>query len=183
MGGGGRGGGLQIVWQNVSKLGQGLSGYCKYSELLLPEAQDSISVGMESFTTVSMRSCKATLVGSLNMDFIIFTPPGCSSLLGWMIDAYNINSTGLKSGQSGWMLSRYSTGSFKQNFNGMYNGTINVTKNFNGQVSREYLDNKFNWMDGWMNGVLGHFYALSRLNWAWDKKFNWNFDGKLKKEI
>ena len=24
------------------------------------------------------------------------------------------------------------------------------------------------WMDGWMNGVLGHFYALSRLNWAED---------------
>ena len=24
-------------------------------------------------------------------------------------------------------------------------------------------------MDGWMNGVLGHFYALSRLNWAGDK--------------
>ena len=24
------------------------------------------------------------------------------------------------------------------------------------------------WMDGWMNGVLGYFYALSRLNWAWD---------------
>ena len=22
--------------------------------------------------------------------------------------------------------------------------------------------------DGWMNGVLGHFYALSRLNWARD---------------
>ena len=22
--------------------------------------------------------------------------------------------------------------------------------------------------DGWMNGVLGHFYALSRLNWAGD---------------
>ena len=22
------------------------------------------------------------------------------------------------------------------------------------------------WMDGWMKGVLGHFYALSRLNWA-----------------
>ena len=21
-------------------------------------------------------------------------------------------------------------------------------------------------MQGWMNGVLGHFYALSRLNWA-----------------
>ena len=21
---------------------------------------------------------------------------------------------------------------------------------------------------GWMNGVLGHFYALSRLNWAGD---------------
>ena len=21
-------------------------------------------------------------------------------------------------------------------------------------------------MNGWMNGVLGHFYALSRLNWA-----------------
>ena len=21
-------------------------------------------------------------------------------------------------------------------------------------------------MDGWMNGVLGHLYALSRLNWA-----------------
>ena len=25
-----------------------------------------------------------------------------------------------------------------------------------------------NSMDGWMNGVLGHFYALSRLNWAGD---------------
>ena len=26
-----------------------------------------------------------------------------------------------------------------------------------------------NWrLDGWMNGVLGHFYALSRLNWAGD---------------
>ena len=24
------------------------------------------------------------------------------------------------------------------------------------------------WMDGWMNGVLGHFYALSRLNWDGD---------------
>ena len=23
-------------------------------------------------------------------------------------------------------------------------------------------------MDGWMNGVLGHFFALSRLNWAGD---------------
>ena len=23
-------------------------------------------------------------------------------------------------------------------------------------------------MDEWMNGVLGHFYALSRLNWAGD---------------
>ena len=23
-------------------------------------------------------------------------------------------------------------------------------------------------MNGWMNGVLGHFYALSRLNWAGD---------------
>ena len=23
-------------------------------------------------------------------------------------------------------------------------------------------------MDGWMNGVLGHFYALSRLSWAED---------------
>ena len=23
-------------------------------------------------------------------------------------------------------------------------------------------------LDGWMNGVLGHFYALSRLNWAGD---------------
>ena len=22
--------------------------------------------------------------------------------------------------------------------------------------------------DGWMNGVLGHFYALTRLNWAGD---------------
>ena len=22
--------------------------------------------------------------------------------------------------------------------------------------------------EGWMNGVLGHFYALSRLNWAGD---------------
>ena len=27
---------------------------------------------------------------------------------------------------------------------------------------------KSNGMDGWMNGVLGHFYALSRLNWAGD---------------
>ena len=26
----------------------------------------------------------------------------------------------------------------------------------------------FEGMDGWMNGVLGHFYALSRLNWAGD---------------
>ena len=26
----------------------------------------------------------------------------------------------------------------------------------------------FNGRDGWMNGVLGHFYALSRLNWAGD---------------
>ena len=25
-----------------------------------------------------------------------------------------------------------------------------------------------NVVDGWMNGVLGHFYALSRLNWAGD---------------
>ena len=24
------------------------------------------------------------------------------------------------------------------------------------------------WFNGWMNGVLGHFYALSRLNWAGD---------------
>ena len=23
-------------------------------------------------------------------------------------------------------------------------------------------------VDGWMNGVLDHFYALSRLNWAGD---------------
>ena len=23
-------------------------------------------------------------------------------------------------------------------------------------------------MDGWMKGVLGHFYALSRLNWTGD---------------
>ena len=23
-------------------------------------------------------------------------------------------------------------------------------------------------VDGWMNGVLGHFFALSRLNWAGD---------------
>ena len=27
---------------------------------------------------------------------------------------------------------------------------------------------KLGWMDGWMNGVLGHFHALSRLNWAGD---------------
>ena len=26
----------------------------------------------------------------------------------------------------------------------------------------------YNEMDGWMNGVLGHFFALSRLNWAGD---------------
>ena len=29
--------------------------------------------------------------------------------------------------------------------------------------------------DGWMNGVLGHFYALSRLNWAgttWANEMN-----------
>ena len=24
------------------------------------------------------------------------------------------------------------------------------------------------WMDGWMNGALGHFFALSKLNWAGD---------------
>ena len=35
---------------------------------------------------------------------------------------------------------------------------------FNG---RENGDVFFNG-DGWMNGVLGHFYALSRLNWAGD---------------
>ena len=28
-------------------------------------------------------------------------------------------------------------------------------------------------MDGWMNGVLGHFYALSRLNWAGDNRGGW----------
>ena len=27
-------------------------------------------------------------------------------------------------------------------------------------------DDAGGWMDGWMNGVLGHFYALSRLNWT-----------------
>ena len=27
---------------------------------------------------------------------------------------------------------------------------------------------KGGWMDGWMNVVLGHFYALSKLNWAGD---------------
>ena len=26
--------------------------------------------------------------------------------------------------------------------------------------------------DGWMNCVLGHFYALSRLNWAGDNRAN-----------
>ena len=27
--------------------------------------------------------------------------------------------------------------------------------------------------NGWMNGVLGHFYALSRLNWAGDNLAWW----------
>ena len=30
--------------------------------------------------------------------------------------------------------------------------------------------------DGWMNGVLGHFYALSRLNWAGDNLGNASLD-------
>ena len=45
---------------------------------------------------------------------------------------------------------------------------------FNGG-SKVMLDGQFNGgsgyvteVDGWMNGVLGHFYALSRLNWAGD---------------
>ena len=29
-------------------------------------------------------------------------------------------------------------------------------------------DGMFSVEDGWMNGVLGHFFALSRLNWAGD---------------
>ena len=33
-------------------------------------------------------------------------------------------------------------------------------------------------MDGWMNGVLGHFYALSRLNWAGDNLGQWGGGGK-----
>ena len=31
------------------------------------------------------------------------------------------------------------------------------------------------WMDGWMNSVLGHFYALSTLNWpgeTWANEMN-----------
>ena len=31
-----------------------------------------------------------------------------------------------------------------------------------------YMAGEEGGMDGWMNGVLGHFYALSRLNWAGD---------------
>ena len=34
----------------------------------------------------------------------------------------------------------------------------------NNQAMSDFSDQK----DGWMNGVLGHFYALSRLNWAGD---------------
>ena len=41
-----------------------------------------------------------------------------------------------------------------------------------GQMNKggEYKVETKGWMekDGWMNGVLGHFYALSRLNWAGD---------------
>ena len=33
-----------------------------------------------------------------------------------------------------------------------------------GEYRREY--DAGGWMDGWMKGVLGHFYALSRLNWS-----------------
>ena len=34
--------------------------------------------------------------------------------------------------------------------------------------SRPSVGRKRVHLDGWMNGVLGHFYALSRLNWAGD---------------
>ena len=37
-----------------------------------------------------------------------------------------------------------------------------------GETSDGSKDILFGAMDGWMNGVLGHFYALSRLNWAGD---------------
>ena len=36
-------------------------------------------------------------------------------------------------------------------------------------VSAQNFDGaNLNRMEGWMNGVLDHFYALSRLNWAGD---------------
>ena len=36
------------------------------------------------------------------------------------------------------------------------------------QVDQQIRCSSFMFLDGWMNGVLGHFYALSRLNWAGD---------------
>ena len=34
--------------------------------------------------------------------------------------------------------------------------------------TQESIQRNNGFKDGWMNGVLGHFYALSRLNWAGD---------------
>ena len=34
--------------------------------------------------------------------------------------------------------------------------------------------------DGWMNGVLGHFYTLSRLNWAGMQKGG-HYDVQIKR--
>ena len=39
-----------------------------------------------------------------------------------------------------------------------------------GIVLKYKFQRQFKRMDGWMNGVLGHFYALSRLNWAGDNR-------------
>ena len=36
------------------------------------------------------------------------------------------------------------------------------------KIEIEQFNNEKSKKDGWMNGVLGHFYALSRLNWAGD---------------
>ena len=51
----------------------------------------------------------------------------------------------------------------------------------NGFEALAYKKQSRGWMDGWMNGVLGHFYALSRLNWA-DRAEQRNFV-KLRKAL
>ena len=43
-----------------------------------------------------------------------------------------------------------------------------MTAMTNEPMPNEPNSNPISHEDGWMNGVLGHFYALSRLNWAGD---------------